>query len=212
MYGTLAESNRASAAEIFAICIRLTTPSIMRAPPEAETTMIGLRSLQARSTARVIASPTTAPMLPPINEYSMALTITGLPFMVPVALMMASFKPVEALLFSSRALYGRVSEKFSGSVDSRVSSCVSMLSSSSSSIRRSAEPMRKWYSHLGHTFRFSSSSFFQMICRHPSHFTHSPSVRTRFSSFAWISLDSRLNHAKIAHPFLVLPLHGGDSY
>ena len=41
MYGTLASSMRASAAEIFASCIRLTTPSIMRAPPEAETMMSG---------------------------------------------------------------------------------------------------------------------------------------------------------------------------
>src|SRR6185312_1375647 len=53
--------------------------------------------------------------------------------------------------------------------------------------------------HLVHTFRLSSSSFFQMIWRQPSHLTHRPSVRTRFSSVAWISLDSRLNHAKIAH-------------
>src|SRR6478609_2654529 len=39
-----------------------------------------------------------------------------------------------------------------------------------------------------------------MIWRHPSHLTHRPSVRTRFSSVAWISLDSRLNHAKMIHP------------
>jgi hypothetical protein len=104
MYGTQAVSRRASAAEILAICIRLTTPSIMRAPPEAETTMIGLRSLHARSIARVIDSPTTAPMLPPIKEYSMALTMIGRPFIVPVALMMASFNPVVLLLFSSLLL------------------------------------------------------------------------------------------------------------
>src|SRR6185312_9861901 len=53
--------------------------------------------------------------------------------------------------------------------------------------------------HLVHTFRLSSSSFFQMIWRQPSHLTQRPSVRTRFSSVAWISLDSRLNHAKITH-------------
>ena len=43
MYGTLASSRRASAAEILASCIRLITPSIMRAPPEAETMMSGMR-------------------------------------------------------------------------------------------------------------------------------------------------------------------------
>jgi hypothetical protein len=73
IYGILASSMRARAAEILANCMRLTAPSIMRAPPEAETTMSGVRFAVARSIARVMASPTTAPMLPPINEYSMAL-------------------------------------------------------------------------------------------------------------------------------------------
>src|SRR5215831_18381997 len=72
-----------------------------------------------------------------------------------------------------------------------------MLSSSRSSIRRCAESMRKWKLHFVQTLRFSSNSFFQIIWRQPSHFSHSPSVRTRFSSFAWISLDSRLNHANV---------------
>ncbi len=55
----------------------------MRAPPEAEIMMIGVRVSVAFSIARVIASPTTAPMLPPMKEYSMALTITGRPFSFP---------------------------------------------------------------------------------------------------------------------------------
>src|ERR1700683_1174960 len=41
MNGSLASSMRPSAAETFASCIRLTTPSIMRAPPEQATTMSG---------------------------------------------------------------------------------------------------------------------------------------------------------------------------
>src|SRR6476620_4229281 len=41
-----------------------------------------------------------------------------------------------------------------------------------------------------------------MIWRHPSHLTHRPSVRTRFSSFACISLHARLNHAKFYSPFI----------
>src|SRR5208282_2792947 len=94
IYGTRALSKRASAAEIFASCIRLITPSIMRAPPDAETIMIGVRVSIAFSMARVMASPTTAPMLPPINEYSIELTITGRPFSLPWALMTASFRPV----------------------------------------------------------------------------------------------------------------------
>ena len=48
----------------------------------------------AFSTARVIVSPTTAPIEPPMKAYSIALTMTGLPLSLPRALMMASFSPV----------------------------------------------------------------------------------------------------------------------
>jgi len=51
MYGTFALSSRASAEEILASCIRLTTPSIIRAPPEAETIIKGVFESNARSTA-----------------------------------------------------------------------------------------------------------------------------------------------------------------
>ena len=48
-------SRRASAAEILASCIRLMTPSIMRAPPDAETMISGvLRVGRAFSMARVM--------------------------------------------------------------------------------------------------------------------------------------------------------------
>ena len=50
----------------------------------------------ACSIARVIASPTTAPILPPMNAYSIALTTTVRPFNLPRALMMASFSPVSS--------------------------------------------------------------------------------------------------------------------
>jgi hypothetical protein len=39
----------------------------MRAPPEQDTMTTGRRSAMARSIARVIFSPTTTPMLPPMN-------------------------------------------------------------------------------------------------------------------------------------------------
>ncbi len=67
MYGSRTSSRRIKAAEILAICIRLIAPSCMRAPPEAETIMSGTRISMERSIARVIFSPTTAPMLPPMN-------------------------------------------------------------------------------------------------------------------------------------------------
>src|SRR5438477_2576451 len=60
--------------------------------------------------------------------------------------------------------------------------------------------MRKCRSHLGQTLRLSSRSFFQMIWRHWSHFTHSPSVRTLFSPEVSSSPDCLLNQAMgIAH-------------
>ncbi len=48
--------------------------------------MTGARSSRPFSRARVIFSPTTEPMLPPMNLNSMAQMITGLPPMVPLAL------------------------------------------------------------------------------------------------------------------------------
>src|SRR5580700_8054165 len=53
--------------------------------------------------------------------------------------------------------------------------------------------MRKCFSHFGQTFKFSSRSFFQMIWRQFSHFTHKPSVRTVFLPELSKSPDSRLN-------------------
>src|SRR5208282_743961 len=47
----------------------------------------------------------------------------------------------------------------------------------------------------GQTLRLSSRSFFQIIWRQPSHFTHSPSVRTLFSPEVSNSPDCRLNQA-----------------
>ena len=55
----------------------------MRAPPEAETTISGVRVRCERSMARVIFSPITAPMLPPMNLGSMAQMWTVAPFEFP---------------------------------------------------------------------------------------------------------------------------------
>ena len=56
----------------------------------------------ARSIARVIFSPTTTPMLPPMNEYSIAATTVSMPLIRPVAKITASLRPVAAMLASSR--------------------------------------------------------------------------------------------------------------
>ena len=102
IYGSRARSSRASAALIFAICISESAPSIIRAPPEAETMMTGSRAAIARSMARVIFSPTTTPMLPPMKLYSIAATAHSMPPMRPLAVMTASLSPVAAMLASSR--------------------------------------------------------------------------------------------------------------
>ena len=94
MNGTFAWSRRARAAEILAICMRESVPSIMRAPPEQETTINGMRSRAAFSTARVTFSPTTTPIEPPMNPYSMAAMTAGVSPTVPTAETSASSDPV----------------------------------------------------------------------------------------------------------------------
>ena len=83
MYGSPASSRRASAAEIFAICISESAPSIMRAPPEQEMMIERHCARQRALDARVIFSPTTTPMLPPMKPYSMAAMTTGCPRACP---------------------------------------------------------------------------------------------------------------------------------
>src|SRR5277367_6735886 len=91
--GNLASSRRASAAATLASCIRLTVPSIMRAPPEQETTIKGSLFSMQRSMARATFSPTTAPMEPPMKRNSMEQQITARPLRWPSAVMIASFRP-----------------------------------------------------------------------------------------------------------------------
>ena len=81
-------------------------PSIMRAPPEAETMMSGWRVARERSTARAMVSPTTAPMLPPMKPYSMAERTTGCGPRWPMALTMASLRPVFLRASARRLLVG----------------------------------------------------------------------------------------------------------
>ena len=76
MYGIFASSIRASPEDTFANCISEAIPSIIRAPPEAETIINGTFLSSARSTARAMVSPTTAPIDPPINPYSITESTT----------------------------------------------------------------------------------------------------------------------------------------
>ena len=91
--GALRRRVAPSAAETLASCMRLMVPSIMRAPPEQETTMSGWRVAMESSTPRVTFSPTTAPMEPPMKPNSIAQMTTGATGELPSAVMTASFMP-----------------------------------------------------------------------------------------------------------------------
>ncbi len=69
--GSAASHMPSKATTVLAICIRARMPSCIRAPPDEVTTRSGRPRSTARSQARASFSPTTAPMLPPMNEKSM---------------------------------------------------------------------------------------------------------------------------------------------
>src|SRR5229473_6623289 len=197
MYGTFASSSFASAAETLASCIKLIVPSIMRAPPEQETTTSGCRVSMANSIPRVTFSPTTAPIEPPIKLNSIAQQTIGRPLSCPSAVIIASHIPSFFRASRKRDAYGFVSTNRSGSVDVMRASC-SVHRPSSSISSRCFAPILKWNWHFGHTSKFASRSLRNTIVRQDSHFTHKPSVRTRRSSGGvGCSIDflSRLNQA-----------------
>ena len=104
MYGSRARSSRASAAEIFAICISDSAPSIMRSPPEHDTISIGARRASAISMPRTIFSPTTTPIEPPMKLYSIEATTASTPLIRPTPTITASLCPVDFWVAASRDL------------------------------------------------------------------------------------------------------------
>ena len=93
MYGSPASRSRPRAADVFAICMSDSTPSCMRAPPDAENTMAGTCRSSARSNTRVTFSPTTEPIEPPMNSNTNTPTSTGWPSSFPVPTSTASAPP-----------------------------------------------------------------------------------------------------------------------
>ena len=75
----------------------------MRAPPDADTMTSGIRRAMERSIARVIISPTTHPMLPPMKRASIEQICTGRPATAPAAEIIASESEVAARMPSSRS-------------------------------------------------------------------------------------------------------------
>ncbi len=117
-------------------------PSCIRAPPEADTISRGTRLAMASSIARVSFSPTTEPMLPPMNPNSNTATDTGCPPMLPRPVMTASSRPVLLRAFFSRSVYFTVSLKRSGSRERSPASRSSNEPSSRSEVMRSRALMR----------------------------------------------------------------------
>ena len=106
MNGTPAARSRSRAPTVFASCISDNVPSCIRAPPDADTTISGIRSSSADSAARVTFSPTTAPIEPPMNPKSMTQIATGWPSTRPVPQTAASRMPVASWAAAIRSGIG----------------------------------------------------------------------------------------------------------
>ena len=143
MYGTRARASRPSAALVLAICMRDSTPSCIRAPPEQDTATNGIRRSSARSIARVTFSPRAEPMLPPMKSNSIAARLTAWPPMVAVPLRSASSMPVFFRAALSRSAYAFWSLNPNGSSDRRPASYSWNVSGSASSATRFDAPRRK---------------------------------------------------------------------
>ncbi len=159
MYGTFASRRRARAADVFAICISERTPSCIRAPPEAQNMIAGRRSATARSNWRVIFSPTTDPIEPPMNSNTKNPTSTGMPPMVAEPARYASPAPTLRVVdFTWSTYFLPSTRKPSGSPLSSVRSCSCQEPASMVSAIRVSVGIRKWWLQLVHTRALSSRS------------------------------------------------------
>ena len=136
MYGSRARSSRASAPQIFAICISDSAPSIIRAPPEQQTITTGARIVdRALDAARDLLADDHAhaaadePVLHRGDDGRDAVDRAGRDDD-------RIFQPGGSMPAFSRALYGFVSVNASGSVETRPGS-YSVHSSSNSMRSRS---------------------------------------------------------------------------
>ncbi len=136
MNGKRSSWSRASAAEILPICIRLSVPSCIRAPPEAAKIMTAPRWSTAYSINLVIFSPTAEPIEPPMNDMSIAPTNVRCPPTIPLPEIIASGRPDNSLACTIRSLYAFESVKLSGSPDVTSSSSFSYRPSSNRSFKR----------------------------------------------------------------------------
>ena len=97
------------------ICIRLTAPSCIRAPPEAVKMISGASCNTASFAAATMPSPTAAPIEPPMKSNTITATTALCPPIVPCATAMASSICVLSRCSLSRSAYFLLSRNFSGS-------------------------------------------------------------------------------------------------
>jgi hypothetical protein len=157
MNGAALSFMRSTAQVVLAICMRLSMPSCMRAPPELQTATRGSPSAAARSAQRQKRSPTTLPMLPPMNPKSITAITQSLPWIWALPTTRASDKPV--LSWADRTLsgYGSRSTNSSGSSDSTDAHSSRNEPSSTSCRSRSRALIRSWRPHDGQTDRLALS-------------------------------------------------------
>ena len=86
----------------------------MRAPPEAVKTISGLSCSTASRAAVTSASPTPAPMEPPMKENSKAATTARCPSMAPCATTTASSCPALAFSACSNRSFSNLVSTFAG--------------------------------------------------------------------------------------------------
>ena len=103
MYSPPAWSNRARAAEVLAICIRLRAPSCILAPPDMHTITSGSELRVASSMSRAIFSPSTEPIEPIRKSPSITPSATRRPLMYAMPVRTASVLPVLACSARSRS-------------------------------------------------------------------------------------------------------------
>ena len=103
MNGMPASFSASTAQVVFAICIRASTFSCMRAPPDEATDISGIESSSARSTARANFSPTTEPIEPPTNSNSIVASAQRCPSISARPTTIASSSPVAAAAAARRS-------------------------------------------------------------------------------------------------------------
>ena len=96
MKGTCFSRRRFAAVTVLAICIKDRTPSCTRAPPPVTKATIGRSRRAAVSKAVATFSPTTLPILPPMNPKSSTTNITSMPSIRHRPVTAASVNPVRS--------------------------------------------------------------------------------------------------------------------